>query len=299
MRKDALGVTLCLISLSTLSGCFALRPRNSAKPETARAQMQPPAPDPLPRIEPPPPPLLKETPARPVVRADESPLRQLANKALEKEKSLNSYICRLRRREQASAKTEPMEVIMLKYRRSPLSLHFKWLGDENKGRELVYVKGQFDDKVQVVTGQGDWLGPGRYMQFSPDSELMKSRSRYPITEGGIGAAVVRFSALLDAIDHGQPNAGSVRYLGKKTRAESPSPMETVEQIILPGVESFLPKGGTRYLYFDETTSLPLLIQTYDHNHYEVEYYCFDRFQAPVPLDDADFDPMKLWPTAKK
>jgi hypothetical protein len=192
-----------------------------------------------------------------------------------------------------------MEMIMLKFRRSPLSMHFKWLGDENKGRELVYVKGRYDDKIQVLTGQGDWLGPGRYLQFSPDSELMKSRSRYPITEGGIGAAIMRFSALLDAIDRGQSNAGSVRYLGKKTRAEFPNPLDMVEQSILPGVESFLPKGGTRYLYFEETTSLPLLIQSYDHNHYEVEYYCFDRLQIPVSLDDADFDPTKLWPRENK
>src|SRR5262249_28308982 len=148
-----------------LSGCFALRPRNSAKPETARGQMQPPPPEPVPKIEPPPPPLLKEMPATPVARYDASPLRQLANKALEKEKSLSSYICRLRRREQASGKTEPMEVIMLKFRRSPLSIHFKWLGDENNGRELIYSKGQYDDKIQVLTGQGDWLGPGRHLQF--------------------------------------------------------------------------------------------------------------------------------------
>jgi hypothetical protein len=276
-----------------------MRPRTSGQPQTARGQMQPPLPDPLPKIEPPPPPLSKDTPTMPVARADDSSPRQLANKALEKEKSLTSYICRHRRREQAGGKNEPMEVIMLKYRSNPFSIHFKWLGDENKGRELLYVKGQDDDQIQVLTGQGDWLGPGRHLQFPPDSELMKSRSRYPITEGGIGAAVVRFSALLDAIDRGQPNAGSVRYLGKKTRAEFPNPMETVEQTILPDVESFLPKGGTRYLYFDDTTSLPLLIQTYDQNRYEVEYYCFDRLQTPVPLDDADFNPAKLWPGAKK
>ena len=299
MRRNALGSVLCIVTLCAFSGCFALRPRSSASPETARGQMPQQPPDPLPKIEPPPLPLPKETPATPVARADESPLRQLVNKAIEKEKSLNNYICRLRRREQASGKTEPMEVIMLKYRRSPFSIHFKWLGDENKGRELIYVKGQYDDKIQVLTGQGDWLGPGRHLQFSTDNELMKSRSRYPITEGGLSAAVVRFGALLEAIDRGQPNAGSVRYLGRKARAEFPNPMETVEQAILPGVESFLPKGGTRYLYFDEATSLPLLIQTYDQDHYEVEYYCFDRLQTPVPLDDADFDPAKLWPGAKK
>jgi hypothetical protein len=299
MRKEALGSILCMLALSVLSGCFPLRQRTSATPESARAQMPSPPNNPLPKIEPPPPPVLKETPAQPVVRSDESPLRRLANKALEKEKTLNNYICRLRRREQASGKTAPMEIIMVEYRRSPLSIHFKWLGEENKGREVIYVKGQNDDKIQVLTGQGDLIGAGHYLQFPPDSELMKSRSRYPIQESGIGRVVLRFGALLDAIERGQTNAGSLRYLGQKTRAEFPNPMDSVEQAILPGVEPFLPKGGTRFLYFDQTTGLPLLIQTYDQNQYEVEYYCFDRLQTPVPLDDADFDPMKLWPAAKK
>src|SRR5262245_2218756 len=169
MRKEALGLLLCSVAVSTATGCFALRSHRSTNKETARAQMQQPQPDPPPKIEPPPPPALKETPAQPVGRAADSPLRQLANKALEKEKSMNSYICRLRRREQASGKSEPMEVILLKYRRSPLSIHFKWLGEENKGRELIYVKGQHDDKIQVLTGLGDWFGPGHYLQFSTDS----------------------------------------------------------------------------------------------------------------------------------
>jgi len=297
MRKDTLGAILCFAALLAGSGCFALRNKHAVNKEVARGQMQPSPADPPPMLTAPPPP--KEIEAQPVGRSDNLTVRRIANKALDKEKALDTYILRLRRREQASGKTEPMEVIMLKYRRTPLSIHFKWLGDESKGRELIYVKDQYEDKIQLLTGMGDWFGPGHRMKFPPDSELVKSRSRYPIQEGGIGAAVLRFGALLDVIERGQPNAGSLRYLGPKPRAEFPNPLDTVEQTILPGVESFLPKGGIRYFYFDETTGLPLLIQTFDQNQYEVEYYCFDRLQAPVPLDDADFDPAKVWPPEKK
>jgi hypothetical protein len=306
MRRDSLVAMLFVVSLISASGCFVLKNRHTANKEVAgehlaptfRAQMDPPPPDPPPKIAPPPPPM-KEVQALPVARTEDSPLRKLANKALAKEKTLNTYIVRLRRREQANGKTEPMEVILLKYRQAPLSIHFKWLGEESKGREIVYVKGQFDDKIQLLTGQGDWFGPGRHLTFASDSDIVKSRSRYPIQEGGLGAAVLRFGALLDAIERGQANAGSMRFLGPKSRTEFPNPLNTVEQTIPPGLEPFLPKGGTRYFYFDEATSLPLLIQTFDHNQFEVEYYCFDRLQTPVPLDDADFDPAKIWPTEKK
>ncbi len=78
------------------------------------------------------------------------------------------------------------------------------------------------------------------------------------------------------------------------RPEFPKPVEVVEQTLPPGLESFLPKGGTRYYYFDENLSVPTVVVTFDTNRREVEYYCFDRLQTPVDLDDADFDPLKMW-----
>ena len=41
-------------------------------------------------------------------------------------------------------------------------------------------------------------------------------------------------------------------------------------------------------------SVPVLIVTFDHTRHQVEYYHFDRLQAEIALDDADFDPMRLW-----
>ena len=35
----------------------------------------------------------------------------------------------------------------------------------------------------------------------------------------------------------------------------------------------------------------------DADGHEVEYYCYDRIQFGVPLDDADFNPDVLWPSA--
>jgi hypothetical protein len=56
----------------------------------------------------------------------------------------------------------------------------------------------------------------------------------------------------------------------------------------------MPKGGRRFWYFDPATGLPVLIVTDDPTGHPVEYYCYDRLQFPVKLDDADFDPERLW-----
>ena len=69
-------------------------------------------------------------------------------------------------------------------------------------------------------------------------------------------------------------------------------------VIPPGVEPQLPRGGRRWLFFDPASHLPVLMITHDNMDHEVEYYCYDRIQYPVKLDDLDFDPDKLWPTKK-
>jgi uncharacterized protein DUF1571 len=189
---------------------------------------------------------------------------------------------------------QPDEVILLKYRRAPLSVHFKWLGDESHGREILYVQGRNENKIQLLTGKGDFLGPGHKMVFDPENPLVRSKSHYPITEAGLGAATLRFGALVDAIERGQNNAGTARYLGLQNRPEFSRPVEVVEQDLPPGLEPFLPRGGVRYYYFDETIGVPTVIVTFDTNRQEVEYYRFDRLQSPVNLDDSDFDPQALW-----
>ncbi len=250
--------------------------------------------DPARETDPLPPPLPGQTTGLERDESNRSALKRLARRAAEQEKSLGNYMCRIRRREQVSGKDQPEEIILLKYCRAPLSIHCKWLGDEAKGREIIYVKGQNDGRVCVLTGKGDMLGFGKRMAFPLESTLMRSKSRHPLTEAGIGTAAVRFASLVDSVEQGQASAGSIRYLGWQSRPEFPKPVEVVEQTIPSNVESLLPKGGIRYLFFDDATGLPELIVTFDDAKRQVEYYHFDRLLSPANLDDSDFNPDILW-----
>lgn len=285
-------VATILVPMLCASGCFGIIPRRESPrtdvPEyrgaSAQNQTAPPV------ITAPPPPKDETSTA-----TEDNPLKRLVRKATEAEKTLNSYMVRIRRRETVNGLDQPLEYILCKYRRGPLSLHCKWLGDEGKGREIVYVVGQNDGKILVLTGQGDLFGAGRRMSFAPDSALVRAKFRYPITEASLGAAAIKFIKLADGVERGQTSAGTVKYLGSQSRPEFPRPMETVEHTVPPGQEPGLTKGGVRFYYFDDAIGLPALIVTFDHERRQVEYYCFDRLQSPVPLDDADFDPVKLWP----
>jgi hypothetical protein len=209
---------------------------------------------------------------------------------------MDSYIVKLTRREQVNGKNQPEEVLLFKFRKEPWSVYLKWLGTEGRGREVVYVKGQHEDKIHTLLAAGDipLVPAGKRMSFAPDSELVRSASRHPITQAGICASVERLGALLAAEERGDKKVGTLKLLGAQKRPEFTRPLDAVEHVIPPGAEEALRRGGRRLYFFDPDTNLPTLVTTHDDKDQEVEYYYYDRFQFPVKLDDDDFDPEKLW-----
>jgi Protein of unknown function (DUF1571) len=227
--------------------------------------------------------------------ADSDPVRRLQRDAAAAYAKLPCYIARLRRREVVMGRAKPEEVLIFKFRERPYSVHFKWLGEEGKGREVIYVRGQFDSKLHILTAANDipFTPAGRRLALAPDSMMVRAASKYPITEAGIGNMIARFGRLLDAVQAGGSGV-SVKFLGPVQRPEYATPLEGVECMFPAGREPEIPDGGRRLVYFDPATHFPVLSLTYDQSGHEVDFYCFDRFQLDVKLDDDDFNPDKLW-----
>jgi hypothetical protein len=225
-----------------------------------------------------------------------SPLHRLAQQATAAYASLDGYSARLRQREQVNGKDRPEEVMLVKFRKEPWSIYFKWVGPEGQGREVVYVKGPGDGKIHSRLAAGDMpLFPaGSTFAVAPDSLLARGRSRHTITDAGLGRLLDWFGPLLEAAERGDRGPGSVTYLGPQTRPEFAAPLETVEQVVPPGRESPLPRGGRRLWFFAPDSHLPVLISTRDDTGHEVEYYCYDQLQYPVHFSDDDFNPDRLW-----
>src|SRR5262249_17539051 len=134
---------------------------------------------------------------------------------------LDSYIVRLTRREQVGGKTDPEQVILFKFRKQPWSIHLKWLSDEGKGREVVYAKGQHQGKLHTKLAAGDVLlmPAGKRLSLSPDSPLVRSSTRHPLTEAGIAASVERLTAVQKAIAEGSKKQGELTVRAGVKRAE--------------------------------------------------------------------------------
>jgi hypothetical protein len=229
--------------------------------------------------------------------AAESPLRRLHRLASEEYARMDGYQVRLTRREQVNGKDQPKEIIRLDFRKEPWSAHLVWLEGENKGREVVYVKGRFGDKVHTRLGPTDGnvlMRPGSRVSLAPDNPLVRGSSRHAITDAGAGSMIDRFGSLLAANEKGDRRSGTLTYRGPEKRPEFSNPVEVAEQLIPPGADKDLPRGGRRLWAFGTAPNhLPALVVTTDDRGHEVEYYLHDRY-IPIRLDDRDFDPDVLW-----
>ncbi|PWT83546.1 MAG: hypothetical protein C5B58_06360, partial [Acidobacteria bacterium] len=232
-------------------------------------------------------------PANPMAR-----MRELYQRAAEKHAAMDSYVLRLRRREVVGTQSRPEEILLMKWRRQPWSIYLKWQGTEGKGREVIYVKGRYEDKLHTLTAAGDipLMPAGKRLSLAPDGPLVRSKSRYPITEAGLGSLIERYGRLIEAVEKGDMRQGTVKYLGLVKRDDYDKQLDGVLQTIPPASDPHLPRGGARLWFFDPTLNLPMLLITKDETNREVEYYCHDRFMYPVNLTDDDFNPDVLWKT---
>lgn len=298
-RTDAAARWFSALALGLALGCASLPPHNSqpAMPlPTPPPQPHPVAAAPLAITAPAAEPSAGVAPVAFRQPDDLEPIRRLATEAAQQYAQLHSYIARLRRREVVNGREKPEEVLLFKHRRQPWSIHFKWLSDEGKGREVVYVKGQYEDKLHILTAVGDipLAGGGKRLDLDPNSPLVRAANRHHITEAGIGNNIQNFTARLDAAASGKAPGLTLKYLGPTQRPEYPVLLEGVECHMPPGRDPDLPNGGTIQTYFDPGTKFPVLYLIHDPGGRVVEYDCYDRFQLAVQLDDDDFNPDKLW-----
>lgn len=280
-------------------------PQDGPHPNLPQAPMPPPPPVPGSAASSVTPASAEATPAAPMAAADlEAPaggsLRKMQQEAAAWYAGVDSYIVRLTRREQVNGTAKPEEVMMFKFRKDPFSVHMIWVGKVAHDREVLYVKGQLENKIHTRLAAGDapLMPAGFQMALPVDSILVRSGSRHSITEAGLGSCIERLGAQLDAQERGDKSRGVLTDLGYQKRPEFPRPVRTAEVTIPPGLEADLPNGGRRLFFFEPKQNISLLLLTYDDKNQEVEYYFYDRLIAPAALDANDFNLDRLWSNGK-
>lgn len=238
----------------------------------------------------------KPAPARPATpTGDLKVIRSLVDEAGKRFSAVPDFESKLTKRETVGGKKQPTEEMRFLFRQEPFSVRLTVTGEHGRGREVVFVKGQNNGKLIIVTGEGDnrLLGAGKKLELEPDNPLATSRTRGRIEDSGLGRPIRSLAKFVDDVEAGKRSADSIRSLGKVERKEFASPVDGVEVTLKTSDDPLLPKGGKRQYYFDADTKspsyrFPVLVITTEPDGTEVEYYCFTEFKVPAKLTDADF-----------
>jgi hypothetical protein len=226
-------------------------------------------------------------------------MKAIHERAVSQYAKIDAFEARLTRREVVNNREQPKEVLHFQFRKAPLSVRMKWISGEGQGREVLFVQGKYDNKMQILPARSDTAPlPPFKVAYAPDDPSIQAKSRHDIRQAGFAEAITHLGEVLKRIDRVPTESSRLRALGAVQRPEFAAPMDGIEEVILAKEDKAFPKGGRRLYFFDTTpnspsTGLPVLVMAYDEKNREVEYYCFDRFMHPVRLDETDFDVKSL------
>jgi hypothetical protein len=228
-------------------------------------------------------------------------VKKLATYAAEKWAKVDTYEAVVTRRELTPAKEQSEDVVLYQYRKEPMSVYIRNIGESGKGREILYNPSKHGDKIYIVIGEGDnrfFKAGFRAPPMSPDNPQVKERTRYSIREAGYGTPIAKVVSWVAKAESGKIPADALTFMGPVNRKEYPYPLAGVSLKLRPGDEATMPNGGTREWFFDtnpDSTSYgwPVLIVATEPNGKEVEYYLFEKVKLQVKFTEADFSPDRL------
>lgn len=226
-------------------------------------------------------------------------IKKLAVYAAEKWAKVDTYEAIVTRRELLPNKEMSSDRVLYQYRKEPMSVFVRNIGDSGKGRELIY--NSKTDKIYVMLGEGDHkLMPAGFKAppVTPDDPRVKEKGRYSIREAGYGTPIGKLNHLVAKAETGKIPPDALTFLGPVARKEYPYPLTGVMLKLRPGDEATMPNGGMRQWFIDSkpdspSFGWPVLIIATEPNGKEVEYYLFEKVKLQVKLTDADFSPERL------
>jgi hypothetical protein len=174
------------------------------------------------------------------------------------------------------------EEIRCWFRRQPFSVRMKWLDEDIKYGESVYVKGEQDDKVRFVTRwwSPPLLPPPRVNRVDLQTPVKFGESQRPLTDFGLERMMERTLASIEGA--GQDIV--VTYEGVQTL---PDGGPTVHAIHLEYPKTYH-RVPVQDLFIDVASDLPAgTILKFPSGKIDAAYY-YNDLQTDVRLQDTDF-----------
>jgi uncharacterized protein DUF1571 len=186
--------------------------------------------------------------------------------------AIDDYTCAMVRRERVRERLHPEETMLMKARRQPFSIYFRWTAPRDvEKQEACYVAGRNGGKMRA-RGAGV-LGAFGFVSVDPNDPRAREHSNNPITEAGVGRLIERLGREWAAAQTRQMSAGDADFDGRPCRR-----VEVAET----------DAGARVVVHFDRETHLPIRAEWYDGDELR-EADAYTKMRLNVGLGDGDFD----------
>lgn len=192
--------------------------------------------------------------------------------------SLPGYQVKLDRQERVGPKLQDRELVILSIRRSPRAVRIEWPSGPNKGRDVLFARGDGPDVMHVNM-------PGALVPritLPVNSPLARRNSRHSIDDAGLDAIVGYMERWIEEAPD------KARYQGSEI---PPSYGKPCVRLAFEGVD-----GEVRVVHLDAQSHLPVLIHVTAANGDLLEDCGFSDLRTDCPeLAAAEaFDPVRRW-----
>lgn len=212
--------------------------------------------------------------------------KNIFNLCAEKYSRIYDYTGVFERQEKIKENLQKPETFKIKFRK-PFDLYMQWIEGPNKGWELIYASGKYNNKVIVhVSGLANVFLPT--FEIDPTGSLAMLNNRHSVLEFGIGYIIDKY---IRDINTAYSNKElTVRYHGEDKIDNRPCWV----------LETEVPKEKKQYYcqrsvtYIDKEFLLPTKCIFYEWNKTKnksevIEVYTFRNLSFNNGLTDHDFD----------
>jgi outer membrane lipoprotein-sorting protein len=198
---------------------------------------------------------------------------------------VEDYSATFVREERIEGKLKPPEVINLEFKR-PFMVRMNWLKGPKKGRSVVYVQGENQNRM-LVRLEGLIGGFFKLLFVDPHGKMAMRGSRHPITQAGIGNLVDSLVSLTQKAE----KAGdlNIKLLGE----------EVIDKRKVYLIERTLPakkyESPRTLIYIDKELLLPIQILRFDEGGELYERYAYENLRINRDISPTVFslqDPYK-------
>ncbi len=212
---------------------------------------------------------------------------RLMKKGQKRLSELKDYTTIFHKQEYVDEELLPEEVIRMKVRLKPRRIYMKWIGEVNKGQELLWGKGWNDGQIRVHPS--GWLGLVT-TNVDPEGSTAMEDNRHSVADAGFGNTINLLVRDLEVAREHPEYVRIIEDLGEKKIYGQKA----------AGFDAKLRKGeyGKFYafrarVWIHKKLKLPVRVQIWDEEDGKVrlvENYGYEEIKTDVGLTDKDFDP---------